>query len=85
MRRDHLSDAAGARGAREDLSRVPECAGGSGHDPESAPGGLDAEEWQLLRMVIDLIKQNASGAELGPVLETIEQALRSDAAKLIES
>jgi hypothetical protein len=29
-----------------------------------------------LRRVIDLIQQNAKGAELGPVLETIENALR---------
>jgi hypothetical protein len=28
--------------------------------------------------VIELIKQNASGAELGPMLETIENALRAD-------
>jgi hypothetical protein len=33
--------------------------------------------------VIDLIQQNAKGAELGPVLETIENALRADQAKLI--
>jgi hypothetical protein len=35
--------------------------------------------------VIDLIQQNAAGAELGPVLETIENALRADQARLIES
>jgi hypothetical protein len=34
--------------------------------------------------VIDLIKQNANGAELGPVLQTIENALRADQAKTIE-
>ena len=39
----------------------------------------------LLRRVIDLIQANASGAELGPVLETIENALRADQAKLIEA
>ena len=36
-----------------------------------------------LRRVIDLIQQNAKGAELGPVLETIENALRADQAKMI--
>ena len=46
---------------------------------------MDAEEWQILRRVIDLIKQNAGGAELGPVLETIENALRADQAKMIEA
>ena len=35
-----------------------------------------------LRRVIDLIQQNAKGAELGPVLETIENALRADQAKM---
>jgi hypothetical protein len=35
--------------------------------------------------VIDLIQVNANGAELGPVLETIERALRSDQAKVIEA
>jgi hypothetical protein len=35
--------------------------------------------------VIDLIKQNANGAELGPVLETIENALRADQAKMIKA
>jgi hypothetical protein len=38
-----------------------------------------------LRRVIDLIQQNTAGAELGPVLETIESALRADQAKLIEA
>jgi len=37
---------------------------------------LDPDEWAILRRVIDLIQQNAKGAELGPVLETIENALR---------
>jgi hypothetical protein len=32
-----------------------------------------------------LIKTNAPGGELGPTLELIETALRSDAAKLIEA
>ena len=35
-------------------------------------------EWEVLRLVIDLIQANAKGAELGPVLETIERALRAD-------
>ena len=35
-------------------------------------------EWEVLRPVIDLIQANAKGAELGPVLETIERALRAD-------
>jgi hypothetical protein len=48
-------------------------------------GQLDPDEWAILRRVIDLIQQNASGAELGPVLETIETALRADQAKLIEA
>ena len=37
-----------------------------------------------MRRVIDLIRVNASGKELGPVLETIER-LRADQAKLIEA
>jgi hypothetical protein len=48
-------------------------------------GNLDPDEWAVLRRVIDLIQQNARGAELGPVLETIENALRADAAKMIEA
>ena len=48
-------------------------------------GNLDPDEWAILRRVIDLIKQNANGAELGPVLETIENALRADQAKMIEA
>jgi hypothetical protein len=43
------------------------------------------DEWAILRRVIDLIQQNSKGAELGPVLETIETALRADQAKLIEA
>jgi hypothetical protein len=34
---------------------------------QRAPGNLDPDEWAILRRVIDLIKQNADGAELGPV------------------
>jgi ABC-type ATPase involved in cell division len=48
-------------------------------------GNLDPDEWAVLRRVIDLIQQNARGAELRPVLETIENALRVDAAKMIEA
>jgi hypothetical protein len=51
---------------------------------QRTPGNLDPDEWAILRRVIDLIKQNANGAELGPVLETIENALRADQAKMIE-
>ncbi len=46
-------------------------------------GNLDPDEWAIQRRVIDLIQQNAKGAELGPVLETIENALRADQAKMI--
>ena len=53
---------------------------------QRTPGNLDPDEWAILRRVIDLIKQNAKGAELGPVLETIETALlRADQAKLISA
>ena len=45
----------------------------------------DLDEWAILRRVIDLIQVNAKGAELGPVLETIENALRADQAKMIEA
>jgi hypothetical protein len=49
------------------------------------PGNLDPDEWAILRRVIDLIKVNAKGAELGPMLDVIETALRADHAKLIEA
>jgi hypothetical protein len=52
---------------------------------QKTPGGLDVDEWQILRRVIDLIKANAPGGELGPTLELIEIALRADAAKMIEA
>lgn len=52
---------------------------------QRTPGNLDPDEWAILRRVIDLIQANAKGAELGPVLETIENALRADQAKLIEA
>jgi hypothetical protein len=52
---------------------------------QRTPGNLDPDEWAILRRVIDLIQTNAKGAELGPVLETIENALRADQAKMIEA
>jgi hypothetical protein len=52
---------------------------------QRTPGNLDPDEWAVLRRVIDLIQANANGAELGPVLETIENALRADQAKMIEA
>ena len=52
---------------------------------QRTPGNLDPDEWAILRRVIDLIQVNAKGAELGPVLETIENALRADQAKMIEA
>ena len=52
---------------------------------QRTPGNLDPDEWAILRRVIDLIQENAKGAELGPVLETIENALRADQAKMIEA
>jgi len=52
---------------------------------QRTPGNLDPDEWAILRRVIDLIKQNANGSELGLVLETIENALRADQTKMIES
>jgi hypothetical protein len=51
---------------------------------QRTPGNLDPDEWAILRRVIDLIQTNAKGAELGPVLETIENALRADQVKMIE-
>ena len=32
---------------------------------QRTPGNLDPDEWAILRRVIDLIQQNAAGAELG--------------------
>jgi hypothetical protein len=52
---------------------------------QRTPGNLDPDEWAILRRVIDLIQANAKDAELGPVLETIENALRADQALLIEA
>jgi hypothetical protein len=51
---------------------------------QQTPGNLDPDEWAILRRVIDLIQTNAKGAELGPVLETIENALRAEHATLID-
>ena len=51
---------------------------------QRTPDNLDPDEWTILRRVIDLIQVNAKGAELGPVLETIENALRADKAVLID-
>ena len=52
---------------------------------QKTPGGLEVEEWQILRRVVDLIKANAPGGELGPTLQMIENALRADQAKMIEA
>ena len=52
---------------------------------QQVPGGLDIDYWAILRRVVDPIKVNAPGGELGPVRELIETALRSDSAKLIEA
>jgi hypothetical protein len=49
------------------------------------PGNLEPDEWAILRRVIDLIQANAKAAELGPVPETIENALQADQAKMIEA
>jgi hypothetical protein len=51
---------------------------------QRTPGNLDPDECAIPRWVIDLIQANAMGAELGPVLATIENALRADQAKTIE-
>ena len=51
---------------------------------QKAPGGLAPDEWQILRTIIDLIKTNAPGGELGPTLQIIEDALRSERAQVIE-
>jgi hypothetical protein len=50
---------------------------------QRTPGNLDPDEWAILRRVIELIQATAPGGELGPVLETIENALRADAAKIV--
>ena len=45
---------------------------------------LDPDQLTMLQLVINHIDVNAKGAELGPVLETIENALRADQAVLID-
>jgi len=40
---------------------------------------------QILRRVVDLIKANAPGGELGPTLEMIETALIANQPKMIEA
>jgi hypothetical protein len=52
---------------------------------QRTPGNLDPDECAIPRWVIDLIQAKAKGAELGPVLATIENALRADQAKMIEA
>jgi hypothetical protein len=52
---------------------------------QRTPGNLDPDEWAIPRRVIELIQATAPGGELGPVLETIENALRADAAKIVEA
>ena len=52
---------------------------------QRTPRNLDPDGWAILRRVIHLIKQNANGADLGPVLETIENALLADQTKMIEA
>jgi hypothetical protein len=52
---------------------------------QRTPGNLDPDEWAILRNVIDLIQANApKGAPLGPVLATIENALRAENATLVQ-
>jgi hypothetical protein len=53
---------------------------------QRTPGNLDPDEWAILRNVIDLIQATTpKGAPLGPVLATIENALRADHATLVNS
>ena len=61
------------------------CCRATSSSASSSGRRADLDEWAILLRVIDLIQANAKGAELGPVLETIENALRADQAKLIES
>jgi len=65
------------------VSVIPKEIGGSFE--QRTPGNLSAEEWPTLRRIVDIVQANAKGAELGPVLQTIEDALRADQAKLIEA
>jgi hypothetical protein len=51
----------------------------------SLPGGLEPDDWALMRRVLDLIKANAdSNAGPGEVFGVIEEALRAHYAKPIE-
>jgi hypothetical protein len=52
---------------------------------QRTPGNLDPDEWAILRRVIDLIKANAPGGELGPTLQMIETALLANQPKMIEA
>jgi len=53
----------------------------------SLPGGLEPDDWALMRRVLDLIKANVptdSNAGPGEVFDVIENALRAHYAKPIE-
>ena len=53
---------------------------------QRAPGNLEPDEWATLRRVLDIIQASApEGAEPSRVFETIEQALRAEYAKPIDS
>jgi len=54
----------------------------------SLPGGLDPDDWSLMRRVLDLIKANVpadGNAGPGEVFDIIENALRAHYAKPIEA
>ena len=48
---------------------------------QSAPGGLEPDEWAQLRRILDIVQATAGDASPGHVFETIEQALRAEFAK----
>lgn len=50
---------------------------------QKTPGGLDVEEWQILRAVVDVIKARAPNGDLRSTLELIDHTLRADQAKMI--
>ena len=51
----------------------------------SLPGGLEPDDWALMRRVLDLIKANVdSNAGPGEVFDVIETALRAHYAKPID-
>jgi hypothetical protein len=53
---------------------------------QRAPGNLEPDEWAQLRRILDIIQASApEGAEPSRVFETIEQALRAEYAKPIDS